>query len=700
MRERWAQEAREEARGLDMAAAAEAEAEVAAGSAGASGSGNADGGANHYNWKVGWVGNGGPLHLATHLWHAKRFRMERRWGVMVATKANEFGVRAASRFARKTCVVHDASYLAPIEMFATEREASASSLLHSLSRSVLRVPEENSMQEGTAGGSEGRELCGYLCEGERLVAPVSVSIGRCTSRASSGPGVLWIWVHAAAYRDAVAVLARAAKGLTGISSHSLRGEVVRFNVRGPYAPKVLTACLGGAAARAWTLPPGSTIELDAIDPRRISPSGSVVPDVGRAKWSDLRAARASAATADPPPPPEHGVMQKSSRDAAEAAFAALKDSEVAEERERASVMMMPLDALRCERHRWQARFGARTPATYPVTIVAMRGPSRCTDGAASPSFDLVLPSAMGHQLWKNLVLTGAQAVGQDAVRQLSIEDGRPLFPDDYFGIRAHRAYLHEQVIAPREAERKRLPPAKRIPEADEGHAVALTLLGGPGDALPALCVSTASVEKYLNHSASPAAALGLRTRPRLPPQGGPSPASWTPKQLEGLSSFSEPAASWVTSSLPHGPVIPVRVLLRHGGGIGVHAELLSPCTAALAYWRKEFAAKKRKRERTRSTMDVDALGLLVARPSPPNLFSGAYGGVKIGVVTGAGTAYDAGMPSGLACVPLAVLSGLSSHQRRLGVVQGPYVAAYVALRNPGESGRARPVLATIEPIYA
>ena len=695
MRERWDREAREVARGLDAAVEA----------AGKKAEGIETTQAAFYDWEAGWIGNGRPLHLATHLWHARRFRMERRWGVMVATKANDFGTRAASRFARKTCVVHDASYLAPIEIFATGEERTAGFLYRALHDGVLRLP---STGKGgiTMDGDEGGEIHGFLCDGERLVAPVIVSRGSSSPAVPGGDAsnvdtasssAIWVWVHAAAFRDAVSVLSRAAQKSVGVSARSLRGEVVRFSVRGPYAPKVLTTCLGGAASGAWTLTPGSIIEFDATDPRRVDPSEQTVPHIGRAKWSaHLRASRESAAKATPSNLRRGcGIMRESSRRMAEAAFASLKDSEVAEERARSSLTMMPLDTLRCERHRWQARFGERTPATYPVTIAAMRGSMRCKDGAISPGFDVVLPSAMGLHLWKNLVRTGAQAVGQDAVRQLSVEDGRPHFPDDFPGVMAHAAYVLEQIVAPRVAERSRLPPAKRIPEEDEGYVIAQALFTDAGDSKTLLAMGVASVDNYLNHGLAPAVGLGLRVRLGAVPKAPPSPLSWTPKQIEGLTIES---SMWTPASLPSRSAIPVRVLLYHGGVVNMHAELFSPCVATIAYWRREVAAKNRKRGRTPDAMNTDLLGLPVARTTPPNPFPGAYGGIRIGVVTGATTSYDAGIPAGIASVLTSLLSGLSSHQRRLGVVQGPYVAAYVALRNPGESGRVRPVLATLEPI--
>ena len=45
--------------------------------------------------------------LETHIWHAKRARMEKLWGVMLATRPNVKSTRAMYRAETTTCTAHD-----------------------------------------------------------------------------------------------------------------------------------------------------------------------------------------------------------------------------------------------------------------------------------------------------------------------------------------------------------------------------------------------------------------------------------------------------------------------------------------------------------------------------------------------------------------------------------------------------------------
>jgi hypothetical protein len=48
---------------------------------------------------------------ATHLWHAKRFKMDGIWGMRLPLKVNDKGRRGILRLSRKSCLIHDRSYM-------------------------------------------------------------------------------------------------------------------------------------------------------------------------------------------------------------------------------------------------------------------------------------------------------------------------------------------------------------------------------------------------------------------------------------------------------------------------------------------------------------------------------------------------------------------------------------------------------------
>lgn len=54
--------------------------------------------------------------LSTHVWHAKRMRMQEQWGIMLAQVPNTKCIRSLYRAETQMCTVHDASYCEPIEI--------------------------------------------------------------------------------------------------------------------------------------------------------------------------------------------------------------------------------------------------------------------------------------------------------------------------------------------------------------------------------------------------------------------------------------------------------------------------------------------------------------------------------------------------------------------------------------------------------
>ncbi|KAK3853189.1 hypothetical protein Pcinc_040257, partial [Petrolisthes cinctipes] len=67
--------------------------------------------------------------LETHLWHAKRFHMDREWGYALPHSPTFKGYRAALRAATKSCLMQDVSYLCCIEL-----EGPTENLMFGLSR--------------------------------------------------------------------------------------------------------------------------------------------------------------------------------------------------------------------------------------------------------------------------------------------------------------------------------------------------------------------------------------------------------------------------------------------------------------------------------------------------------------------------------------------------------------------------------------
>jgi len=56
------------------------------------------------------------LWLETHVWHAKRMQMKNIWGFRLSTNNNGRGKRSIGKSLRNSCILHDSSYMRPIQL--------------------------------------------------------------------------------------------------------------------------------------------------------------------------------------------------------------------------------------------------------------------------------------------------------------------------------------------------------------------------------------------------------------------------------------------------------------------------------------------------------------------------------------------------------------------------------------------------------
>nr|CAB3468803.1 unnamed protein product [Digitaria exilis] len=84
------------------------------------------------------VAGDGARRLRTHLWHAKRFAMERQWGFVlpVGAQGRGKGSRSVLKRLKNGTIVHDASYFIPIELDGPE---CAGSLFQESLLAILRM---------------------------------------------------------------------------------------------------------------------------------------------------------------------------------------------------------------------------------------------------------------------------------------------------------------------------------------------------------------------------------------------------------------------------------------------------------------------------------------------------------------------------------------------------------------------------------
>ncbi|NXP27327.1 POP1 protein, partial [Scytalopus superciliaris] len=133
--------------------------------------------------------------LETHIWHAKRFHMVKKWGYCLGNSPTEKSYRACYRAMTKHCLLQDLSYYCCLELTGKENE-----LLKQLAR-ICSIDTGLTFQEACclSGRFEG-SLNLYRADRypEDMLGPVTFIW---KPRDGSEHRQLWIWVHPALKQD-------------------------------------------------------------------------------------------------------------------------------------------------------------------------------------------------------------------------------------------------------------------------------------------------------------------------------------------------------------------------------------------------------------------------------------------------------------------------------------------------------------------
>ncbi|KFZ61506.1 Ribonucleases P/MRP protein subunit POP1, partial [Antrostomus carolinensis] len=133
--------------------------------------------------------------LETHIWHAKRFHMVKKWGYSLGDSPTEKSYRACYRAMTKHCLLQDLSYYCCLELTGQESE-----LLKQLAR-ICSIDTGLTFEEACclSGRFEGSlNLYRADCYPEGMLGPVTFIW---KPRDGSEKRQLWIWMHPALKQD-------------------------------------------------------------------------------------------------------------------------------------------------------------------------------------------------------------------------------------------------------------------------------------------------------------------------------------------------------------------------------------------------------------------------------------------------------------------------------------------------------------------
>ncbi|XP_078397233.1 ribonucleases P/MRP protein subunit POP1 [Cetorhinus maximus] len=133
--------------------------------------------------------------LETHIWHAKRFHMVKKWGYCLGTKPTTKSYRACYRAMTKQCLLQDLSYYCCLELNGTE-----DNLLKSLARLSSRDAGTTFASVACLSGKCQGSLVLYKADRypEKPLGPVTF-LWR--PKTQSENRQLWIWAHPALKMD-------------------------------------------------------------------------------------------------------------------------------------------------------------------------------------------------------------------------------------------------------------------------------------------------------------------------------------------------------------------------------------------------------------------------------------------------------------------------------------------------------------------
>lgn len=212
--------------------------------------------------------------LETHMWHTKRMKMTDIWGHRIASRPNTKSVRVTYRSFTRLSIVHDASYMACIELVGDRQ--SLTSVLNTVTDAGLPSVSSDRYINGNRMGTT--NLYEYMEYPTHLICPISFVWKPHTK------DTVWLWIHPAAIQEALFFIKKAIKETKmQVQLNDLRQDVLRFELTGPRSTALLQAILDPVeneevkGNQTWkdlnqlrsscSLSPGSVLGLVVNDPR-------------------------------------------------------------------------------------------------------------------------------------------------------------------------------------------------------------------------------------------------------------------------------------------------------------------------------------------------------------------------------------------------------------------------------------------------
>ncbi|KAI5991699.1 ribonucleases P/MRP protein subunit POP1-domain-containing protein [Pisolithus orientalis] len=435
--------------------------------------------------------------LETHIWHAKRTKMENMWGYRLSVTPTEKAFRPSHRASVHGSILHDASYYGTIELKGPQ-----SVLLTALE--TCCDPQGSGLKQCTSGS---RTCDTHMYEHARwpfgLIGPVTIiwqplaldstasetQTETKSSRKGKGKGkqketndnaasdpspharVLWVRAHPAVFEDVFEAVNKSNNPTVSfqVEMNDLRGVINAFEVMGPKSSQIIKGALSLAGDderedfnKFWkslsdlqtpgNVPRRMIIGLKVVDPRLKFP-----PENPKPSYPDISkssAAPASGLVFPTSSTAQSDIWDENQRDRLKKPKYKKKDLD-----ERRSKLAIPGTKLRALRQddRIPVMLVQRSLEAYPPSSPS---PSTLDKAQGIHGWTLLFPAGWSMAFLPSLIYTGTRVAGQRERTKQYFEAGIAAFPVDYPTTRACEVASEERAIQERERW-ERTPPAKR-----------------------------------------------------------------------------------------------------------------------------------------------------------------------------------------------------------------------------------------------
>ncbi|KAF8349342.1 NUC188 domain-containing protein [Amanita rubescens] len=419
------------------------------------------------------------LWLETHIWHAKRMKMEDMWGYRLAVHPTEKSFRSSHRASVHGSIIHDASYTAVIEV------KSAQKIIENMLMMCCDPQRGHPAAKRNTVGSRTIETHLYRPGSYPfdLITPITILWRPMSPPTSQGQAmedaqprqeakeairIVWLMFHPVVYDDVSTALQHAAKlvldsakqrnaaaeGEYEVEIADLRGHFNIFELMGPKTNQVLKGVLKPVSQdkresfiQFWSslnrlpcsgsFPRNMIVGFKVVDPRLNFP-----PKNARSKSDIVR----NTFTVPSEQLAQSEIWDEGTR--LKLKKPRYKKMGLDQRRSKNLIPGTPLQALRQDDR-------------IPILLIQHSLESSLADSQSMHGWKLIIPAGWSMAFFNSLVFTGTRVGGQRERQTQSFEAGTAYYPRDYPFTQAYALYASDREK--QEKERwKRRPPAKRV----------------------------------------------------------------------------------------------------------------------------------------------------------------------------------------------------------------------------------------------